>query len=51
MFGTLSIPSFITFLSSAVFVVGYIQTSNLFPKPLSSNEEAYYLDKFENGDT
>ena len=50
MFGTLCVPTFITFLSSAVFVVGYIQTSNLFPEPLSSSEEAYFLDKFKNGD-
>ena len=50
MFGTLCVPTFITFLSSAVFVVGYIQTSNLFPEPLSSSEEAYFLDKLKNGD-
>lgn len=31
----LSISGFLAFLKSAVFVVGYIQSSNLFPEPLS----------------
>lgn len=29
---------------------GYIQSSNLFPEPLTSDEENMYLDKFMNGD-
>lgn len=29
---------------------GYIQSSNLFPEPLTSEEENMYLDKFMNGD-
>ena len=39
MFATLSmtgILGFIEFIKSAVFVVGYIQGSNLFPEPLSA---------------
>lgn len=31
-------------------MVGYISSNNLFPEPLSSEEEKIYLDKFENGD-
>ena len=29
---------------------GYIQSSNLFPEPLTGEEENMYLDKFMNGD-
>ena len=29
---------------------GYIQSNNLFPEPLTSEEENMYLDKFMNGD-
>lgn len=50
MLSTISLAGFISFLSSAVFVVGYIQSSNLFPEPLSPSEELYYLDKFKSGD-
>lgn len=42
---TLSISSFLAFLSSAVFVVGYISSNNLFPEPLSAEEEKMYLEK------
>ena len=45
-----SLVSFIEFLKSAFFVLGYIQNSNLFPEPLSPEEEKYYLDKFMEGD-
>ena len=41
---------FLAFLKSAVFVVGYISNSNLFPEPLNSEEEKIYLHRFENGD-
>lgn len=46
----LSISGFLTFLNSSIFMVGYISSNNLFPEPLSSEEEKMYLDKFENGD-
>ena len=46
----LSIPAFLMFLKSAIFVVGYISSNNLFPEPLSSEEERLYLDKYKNGD-
>ena len=44
---TLSISSFLAFLSSAVFVVGYISSNNLFPEPLSAEEEKMYLEKMQ----
>lgn len=31
-------------------MLGYIQNSNLFPEPLSSEEERIYLEKFKHGD-
>lgn len=46
----LSLTGFFTFLQSAVFLVGYISNNNLFPEPLSSEEEKEYLDKFKAGD-
>lgn len=46
----LSISGLLAFLNSAVFVVGYIQSSNLFPEPLSSEDEKKYLELMKNGD-
>lgn len=46
----LSLSGFLAFLKSAIFVVGYIQSSNLFPEPLSSEEEKICLEKLNNGD-
>ena len=46
----LSISGFLTFINSSVFLFGYISSNNLFPEPLSSDEEKIYLEKFENGD-
>ena len=37
-------------LSNIIFGVGYIQSGNLFPEPLSSEEEKIYLEKMKNGD-
>ena len=45
-----SLSNFLTFLSGAVVGLGYIQSSNLFPEPLSSEEEKVYLDKMIAGD-
>lgn len=42
---TLSISGFLSFLSSAIFVVGYISNNSLFPEPLSAEEEKMYLEK------
>lgn len=44
------VTSFFAFLKSAVFVVGYISNNNLFPEPLSSEEEKFYIEKYESGD-
>lgn len=41
---------FLGFLKSAIFVVGYIQSSNLFPEPLSSEEEKDCLERLALGD-
>ena len=46
----LSISGFFAFLKSAIFVVGYIQSSNLFPEPLSSEEEKNCLERLARGD-
>ncbi len=47
---SLSLAGFLAFLNSAVFLVGYIQSGNLFPEPLSSEEEKMYVEKLKNGD-
>ncbi len=49
MFSLLCMSSFLGFLKSAVFVVGYIQGSNLFPEPLSQEDERRYLEEMANG--
>lgn len=47
----ISLSGFICFLSSAVFVLGYISNNSLFPEPLSADEESFYLKQLQNGDT
>ncbi len=46
----LSISGFLAFLHSAVLVVGYISSNNLFPEPLTAKEEEIYIQNLENGD-
>ena len=46
----LSISGFLAFIKSAIFVVGYIQSSNLFLEPLSQEEEKDCLERLKNGD-
>ncbi len=41
---------FLSFLKSAVFVVGYISNNNLFPEPLTIEEEKECLEQMANGD-
>ena len=41
---------FFHFLQTAVFAVGYISGTSLFPEPLSSEEERIYLEKLSTGD-
>lgn len=50
MFSSLCLSGFLSFLQSAIFVVGYIQSSNLFPEPLTADEEKIYLEQFQQGD-
>ena len=47
---TLCISGFLAFLKSAIFVVGYISNNNLFPEPLTPEEEKICLEKYNNGD-
>ena len=44
------LSGFLTFLKSAVIVLGYIQGNSLFPEPLSPEEEKEYLEKMKLGD-
>lgn len=50
LFNGFSVLGFLGFLKSAVFLVGYISSNQLFPEPLSAEEEHEYLTKMENGD-
>ena len=50
MFLFLPISEITTFLHSTVFVLGYIQSSKLFPEPLTPEEEAICLEKMAKGD-
>ena len=45
-----SIEGFVIFLQSAFFMLGYIQSGNLFPEPLSTEEEKEYLHRMAEGD-
>ncbi|APH16595.1 RNA polymerase sigma-K factor [Clostridium sporogenes] len=38
-------------LGSALFLTGYVTGNTSFPKPLSDEEEKYYLDRLKKGDT
>ena len=46
----LSISSLLAFLKTSIFLLGYIASSNLFPEPLTGEEEQVYLKKYANGD-
>lgn len=46
----ISLSGFLAFLQSAIFLVGYISNNSLFPEPLSSTEEQYYLELLKNED-
>ena len=46
----LSISGFLSFLSSSIFLVGYISNNSLFPEPLDSEEEKKYLELLKSGD-
>lgn len=46
----ISLTNFMEFLAHAIIGVGYIQSGNLFPEPLSPEDEKYYLEKLRDGD-
>jgi len=46
---SISVAGFLAFLKTAIFTVGYIQSGNLFPEPLSAEEEKYYLAECQKG--
>ena len=50
MFSAICLSGFLNFLQSAIFTVGYISGSQLFPEPLTSEEEHECLEKLANGD-
>lgn len=45
-----SISNILIFLNQIIFGVGYIQSGNLFPEPLTTEEEKIYLEKMKEGD-
>ena len=49
MLHTLSLFGFLGFIKSAILVVGYLQSSNLFPEPLTQAEETLYLKQLKEG--
>lgn len=46
----ISFIGFLTFIQSAVFVLGYISNNSLFPEPLTADEEKTCLERLKNGD-
>ena len=42
--------SFIEFCKTALFVLGYISNNNLFPEPLTPEEEKECLERYMKGD-
>lgn len=44
---TLTLASFFSFIKSAIFLVGYISNNNLFPEPLSVEEEKECLTRLK----
>ena len=47
----ISVLSLINFFNYAVIGFGYIQKSNIFPEPLSTEDEKIYIKKMNDGDT
>lgn len=46
----LYLSSFLIFLKTGIFAVGYISSNNLFPEPLTTEEEEKYINKYMQGD-
>lgn len=49
MFSSICVSSFLNFLQTAIFTVGYISGVQLFPEPLSPEEEKNYIEQFNTG--
>lgn len=49
LFSGINILGFIEFIKSAVFLVGYVSNNQLFPEPLSYDEEKQYIELMANG--
>ena len=47
---SLYLSGFLAFLKTAILMVGYISNNNLFPEPLTQEEEIEYLAKYMQGD-
>ena len=45
----LSLSGFLSFLSSSIFLVGYISNNSLFPEPLNSEDEKKYISLLKDG--
>ena len=50
MFSKIFMTGFLQFLKTAIIVIGYITGCNLFPEPLTKEEENEALEKLANGD-
>ena len=50
LYGGIGTLGFIEFLRTAVFLLGYISNNNLFPEPLSAEDEKKYLELMKDGD-
>ncbi len=46
----LEILSFSNLIKDFFFLVGYVTNYNLFPEPLTPNEELTYIEKYQSGD-
>ena len=46
----LPVSCFLNFFKCSIPFIGFISSNNLFPEPLSSEEEKLFIDKFESGD-
>ena len=49
MFSNICLAGFLSFLKTAIFVVGYISGGTLFPEPLSTEDEKNALDDLKKG--
>ena len=46
----LGLASFLGIIQDFFFLIGYVSNYNLFPEPLTPEEETEYLEKYKNGD-